>query len=67
MQEKERKEITRAIEETRSVQEQEEVISKSIAKAFEKGRISEGEFYYLLVQYQIISKLEDIETTMRET
>ncbi len=66
MEEKERKEITRAIEETRSVQKQEEIISKSITTAFEKGRISEGEFYYLLVQYQIISKLEDIETSMGE-
>ena len=66
MEEKERKEITRAIEETKTVQKQEEAISMSITTAFEQGRISEGEYYYLLVQYQIISKLDDIVTNMSE-
>ncbi|MBA7607116.1 hypothetical protein ES703_14271 [subsurface metagenome] len=64
MEEEERIEITRAIEETKTVQKQEEVISMSITTAFEQGRISEGEYYYLLVQYQIISKLEAIETSI---
>ena len=49
MEEKERKEITRAIEETKSVSKQEEIISKNIRTAFEQGRITEAEYYNLLV------------------
>lgn len=67
MQEKERMEIIREIYLTKTVQEQEEVISESISTAFEKGRITEAEYYYLLLQYQIISKLQDIEISIGQS
>lgn len=65
MEEEERKEITRAIEEADSVQKQEGVINKGITTAFEKGRISEAEYYYLLVQYHIIFRLDDLKIVVK--
>ena len=65
MEEKElRKIITQKIVEAKSVQEEEAAIGGFVTAAFEEGRITEAEYYNLLVQYQIIEKLEAIETNI---
>lgn len=66
MEEKElRKIISQKIIETSSIQEQEEVISMCIITAFEEGRISEAEYYSLLLQNKIIEKLDDLKIVVK--
>ena len=64
MEEEERKEITRAIGEAKSFQEEEEIMQELIRTAFEEGRITEAEFYRLSYQRMIIDRLDNIEASL---
>lgn len=64
MEEKERMEITRAIGEAKSFQEEQEIMQELIRTAFEGGKITEAEFYRLSYQRMVVDRLDDIEARL---